>query len=373
LLLLAKIIALALLLTGHVRLLPDPFLPFLPALDTLPGEAFRTALQVIFVVSALAILFNRWPRLSAGVLGAAMLVAVVASKAYYGNNKTMCASLLLLTGLYHPRTGPWLIRSQIILAYFGAGLNKLLDPDWQTGAFFDHWAGVRLEQPLYLWARGLLPPLVAAKAVCWGTIVTELGLAAAFLIPRLLPWAIWVSLLFHASLLEFTGTTFTMFFYAMEAAMLAFVAWPPEMTVIFDGECGICRKIRRWMSRVDFDGAVRWEPLQSGIGARWGIGREALEESLHLVAGGRVTNGFRACKGILLYNPAFYLVATALIALAPAGVAGVWWRRLFVAALIAFLLPVFNPVGEAVYRWVARNRHRFSNEGACAVELPEPR
>ena len=39
-----------------------------------------------------------------------------------------------------------------------------------------------------------------------------------------------------------------------------------------------------------------------------------------------------------------------------------------VGLLIAFFIPLFNPIGERVYDWVARNRHRFSSEGACAVE-----
>ena len=41
LLLMAKLIALAFLLTNHVRILPDPFLPFLPGLDLLPGQLFQ--------------------------------------------------------------------------------------------------------------------------------------------------------------------------------------------------------------------------------------------------------------------------------------------------------------------------------------------
>ncbi|MEZ5352922.1 MAG: DCC1-like thiol-disulfide oxidoreductase family protein [Bryobacteraceae bacterium] len=368
LLLMAKIIALALLVTGHVRLMPDPFLPFLPFLDSVPGDIFRMALQVLLVGSAIALLFNYHPRLRALMLGLTILLAVVSSKAYYGNNKTMCAALLLLAGLYHPRTGAWLLRAQVALAYFGAGLNKLIDADWQSGVFFHHWAGTRLGQPLYLWGASLLPPLVAAKAICWATIVTELGLAAALLLRRAWPWAIWVSLLFHAALLEFTGTTFTMFFYAMEAAMFAFVEWPREMVVIFDGECGICRRIRGWMDRVDFDGAFRWQPLQSGVGDRWALSRETLEQRLHLITDGRITSGFEACKRIPLYNPAFYLAVTLAIAAAPGGPVGVWWRRVVVAALLGFFFPLFNPVGEAVYGWVARNRRRFSNEGSCAVE-----
>jgi predicted DCC family thiol-disulfide oxidoreductase YuxK len=371
LLLMAKVIALALLVTGHVRLMPEPFLPFIPALDSIAGEPFRIALQSAFLLSALAILCNRMPRMSALLLGLTMLTAVVSSKAYYGNNKTMCAALLLLAGLYHPRLGAWPIRLQIVIVYFGAGLNKLLDPDWQSGLFFDHWSAVRLHQPLYLWAAPLFPPLLLAKAVCWGTIATELGLAAAFLFRRAWPWAIWVSLLFHASLVEFTGSTFTMFFYAMESAMLAFAVWPREMTVLYDGDCGICNRIRRALEAIDFDRAFAWKSLQSGAGGQWGITRFALEERLHLVADGRITHGFEACKRILLYSPVLYLALTVLIAAPPN--TWVWWRRIVVALPLAFFFPLFRPAGEWVYDWVARNRHRFSGRGACAVDVRQSR
>ena len=369
-LLMAKIVALALLLTNHQRLLPDPFLPFLGALDALAfSRTFQWALKAVFVTAALALLFNRAVRLSALVLGSSILLAVVASKAYYGNNKTMCGILLFLAGLWEPKLGTSFLRWQFSLVYFGAGLNKLLDPDWQTGQFFHHWAGARLQQPVYLALAPLLPPLMLAKLFCYSTIAIELPLAAMFFVRRAWPWAIWLSLLFHASLLEFTGNTFTMFFYAMEAAVLAFVAWPREMTVIFDGDCGICNDIRRWWSRLDFDGAYRWATFQSGAGDRWGIARGALEERLHFVVDGRVYTGFRACKMMLLYNPALYLAIAAVIALPP----GEWrlWRRVWVALLLAFFFPAFGFVGEAVYGWVARNRHRVSNSGACAIE-PKP-
>ena len=370
LLLMAKLVAVTYML-GTDRVMPVPFLPFLTPLDAFAGSfAFAAVLQILFYVSGLLLVFNRWPRASALVMGCVALTAVVSSKAYYGNNKLCAGTLLFLAGLYHPRTGPWLLRLQLAIVYFGAGLNKAFDPDWHSGQFFHHWGGERLAQPLYLWASALFPPLVLAKVVSWFTIVTEFGLAVAFLIPRAWPVAIWVSLLFHASLLEFTGSTFNMFFYAMEAAVLAFAIWPRELIVIFDGDCGICNRIREWLQRLDFEGgAFAWKTLQSGVGDRFGIPRAALEERLHLAADGRVSSGFRACKLMLLYNPAFYLTVAVLLA-APGNAAWAsWWRRIVVALLLAFFFPLFNPIGERAYDWVARNRYRFSSDGgACAIE-----
>src|SRR5207247_10987495 len=136
LLILAKVLALVLLLTNHVRILPDPWLPFVPGIDQIPPVLFQRTLQTLFVVSALALLFNRRVRLASLILGSTMLLAVVSSKAYYGNNKTFCGLMFFITGLYVPGRKPWALQWQLGITYFGAGLNKLLDPDWSSGVFF---------------------------------------------------------------------------------------------------------------------------------------------------------------------------------------------------------------------------------------------
>ena len=86
-----------------------------------------------------------------------MLLAVVSSKAYYGNNKTFCGLMFFLTGLYAPGTPPF-VRWQLGITYFGAGLNKLLDGDWHTGVFFENWAVNRLHHSWYIALDSLLPP-----------------------------------------------------------------------------------------------------------------------------------------------------------------------------------------------------------------------
>src|SRR5262245_30305987 len=85
LLILVKTLALIVLLVNHVRILPDPWLPFVPGVDRLPPLLFQRTLEILFVAGALAILFNRRVRLASLVIGATMLVSVVSSKAYYGN------------------------------------------------------------------------------------------------------------------------------------------------------------------------------------------------------------------------------------------------------------------------------------------------
>ena len=247
-LLMAKLIALALLLTNHVRLMPDPFLPFVPVLEHIaPPAVFQNTLKVLFVTSALALLFNVAVRASAFTLGATILVAILSSKAYYGNNKTFCGLMLLLAGIYVPRWGKALLQAQLALVYFGAGLNKLLDPDWQSGQFFDHWAADGLKNPVFIWARQFFPPLALGKIACWGTAIAELGASVALVFKKLQVIGMWANALFQAGLLLFTGTTFTMFFYAMQSASLVFARWPRDRSlVVFDGDCGFCTAVKTW-------------------------------------------------------------------------------------------------------------------------------
>jgi len=74
----AKAIAIALLLTKHFLLLPDPFLPFIPGMDRIPGVLFQRAVQILMVGAAAALLLNVRVRLTAFLLGMSLLLSVMA-------------------------------------------------------------------------------------------------------------------------------------------------------------------------------------------------------------------------------------------------------------------------------------------------------
>lgn len=331
LLLLVKVLALVVLLVNHVRLLPDPWLPFIPGIDRVPPLLFQRTLQALFVTSALALLFNRRVRLASLVLGSTMLLAVVSSKAYYGNNKTFCGLMFFLPGLFVPGKQPWTLRCRLAVTYFGAGLNKLLDHDWQTGVFFENWAVHRLHQPWYIALDSVLPPMLLARLMCWRTIVTELAVVPAILTRRLYPWAVCANILFQSSLLLFTGTTFTLFFYSMTAASLAFVAWPEApVAVLYDARRRALERARRLLEICDIDGRFCWaaQAPSTDRTAAW----------LQLTACGKTYTDFRAFRILILLNPLAYMAIAAAIALGPeAGWAA--YRRIVVASCLFLLMP----------------------------------
>ena len=364
--LLCRLLALTLLLTNHQSQIQTPFLPFLDIFDSLPPAIFQYTLKAALVIGALGILFTRKTRAFATLTGITILLAVLSSRAYYGNNKTFAGLLLILSALSSQTGPPRLIQWQLALVYFGAGLNKILDPDWQSGQFFHHWATDRLGNPVYIWLSAQLPPLVAGKLFCWTTIAAELAVAVLTLIPRFHPAVIWGSGLFQSSLLLFTGDPFNLFFYSMQASLFAFARWPEkQLTVIWDGSCGFCRVTKELLQKLDFDPLFHWRPLQSGIGDQYGLTKEQLRQALYAAGPGWLLRGYSAIRRMVIHLPLFAMTITAAIALSP----GPQTRRAIVALVLLYLLPISNPIGNLIYGWIARHRHELLAGETC--ELPE--
>ncbi len=335
-----KMLAITLLITNHVRSMPDPWLPFIPFVDKIPGPIFQHTLQTTFLCSAIAIVFNRRIRLFSLILGSTMLLAILSSKAYYGNNKAFCGLMLFFAGCY-VRGGPNFISWQLGLTYFGAGLNKVLDVDWHTGVFFENWAVNRLHQPWYIALDAKLPSLWLAKFMCWSTIVNELGAVPLVLIPRLYFWGGLANIFFQSCLLLFVGNTFTLFFYGMCGATFALVTWPQPLIVMYDPESRFGERARKLLQWWDVDGRFQWTPHQAGSSAKHGVSNAGGAKGLHLLAENKIYTGFRALRMIVLYNPVTYFVIAAAIAASgdiPTGGAALY-RRLIVVTAIVLLMP----------------------------------
>jgi predicted DCC family thiol-disulfide oxidoreductase YuxK len=370
-LLAAKLIAVCLLATNHLRVYPDePFLPFLPFLDALRAPfPFQLVTEALLIGSALALLFNRRVRMACLLLGGVIILGVVASKAYYGNNKLFCGLFILLAGLTRKGEEPSVLRWQLAIVYAGAAINKWADPDWLSGQFFSYWAGEKLEQPLFLAIASVIGIGWAGKLMCWSTMLVESALGVGFAFRRFWPAAIWLGVLFHCSMTWFTGSTFSMFFYAMNASFIAVAAWPKgPLEAFYDGDCGFCELSRRAMARIDPGGVYVWEKLQTGRAqSQYGISNDALMQRLHVVIDGdEIRSGFAAFKRMLLANPAtYFFFAAAVLA---SGWVSAGFRSLVIAALVAFFFPLFSPLGEAAYNWIARNRHLMMGGESCQTD-----
>ncbi len=227
LLLTAKLIFLCLLLRGDLFRLPEPFLPLLPILDHLPRpDLMAYAFRAIAIAAGVALLTNRSVRAATFTLGAVLFVALLANRGAYRNGMFFCVCMLVLIGLYGPPRGLLWVRLQFPILFAGAALNKLLEADWRSGRYFEHWMHEIIESPIYSAAAALFPAGKLSLFMCWTTIVLQLAFAIGVMLPRLRPVVLCAVLGFYVSSVVLAGTTFGIFFSVLVVSLLVFVDWP---------------------------------------------------------------------------------------------------------------------------------------------------
>jgi predicted DCC family thiol-disulfide oxidoreductase YuxK len=115
-------------------------------------------------------------------------------------------------------------------------------------------------------------------------------------------------------------------------------------TLIFDGDCALCRKSAEWIRARDTHSAFDYLPYQDATLQRRfpEISRRECERALHLVAAdGQLTVGADALPDILSRLPR--------------------WRR--VAPVLR--LRALRPLSRWLYRRIARTRSRVSTSSEC--------
>jgi len=197
--------------------------------------------------------------------------------------------------------------------------------------------------------------MVLAKFMCWTTILTELATVPGILIPSLNYWAVLANIFFQSSLLLFTGSTFTLFFYSMTACSLAFVTWPDApLRVLYDSERKFFERMRRVFEKVDVDGRFLWTPNQP-------LPEDAAHFPLHLIAGGKSYGGFQALRMMVLYNPVtWFVIAASIAAVENVSRPAALYRRLIVGAALVLLMPPLAYVADRAGDWFRRSRNYAS-------------
>ncbi len=228
-LLMCKLLLLLLVLHGFQWTIRDPYLPFLQGLDvfrSLPG-LFEVVLKAAFFGAGLSLLCNVRVRTSAIVLGATVILALVASKPMFRNHIFFVGCLFLLAGLHRRDEEAWLIKIQFSVMYFGAFLNKIWDPDWRTGQFMHHWLHGHLRNPFYETFSPLLPDFWFGMMLSWTVIVSECLLTVLFFVPRWRTRGVCLTLAMHLGFLLVVGRRpFGHFTEDVLIALLAFLSWP---------------------------------------------------------------------------------------------------------------------------------------------------
>jgi predicted DCC family thiol-disulfide oxidoreductase YuxK len=120
---------------------------------------------------------------------------------------------------------------------------------------------------------------------------------------------------------------------------------PPRRWVFYyDGDCGFCTRVVRWLARLDWRRRVAWTPYQSLAQPPQGLSWQDFDQAAYLEAAGpRRWRGFYAFRRLTVLLPP-------LLPLAP-----------------LFWFPGVDLAGRVIYRWVASHRRRISR---CRVPGP---
>ncbi len=306
-LLMCKLIVFCLMLRGYVEGIPEPFLPMLPMFDAIPRpDLFRQGSILIFLCASVGLLFNRSVRTCALLAGAIFLLQPLTSRVtfFYGN--FFCASMLILSGLYDDRTGTLLHRAQFSIMYFGAGLGKLLDPDWHNGQFIDFWLSVKRPSALYESLASGLPERWFAGLLSWSTIVIEFALAIGLMFPKISRTFVWCAIVFHTGSVVLSQHDFGVFIAALLAGMLVFASWPErgQVKVLYDRGNRVAGLMKRISGVVHHDGLFDWRPTPSSDG---GI------RALRMEWQAKIYTGYAVIQIWLLLNPLTYFVIATLL------------------------------------------------------------
>lgn len=122
-------------------------------------------------------------------------------------------------------------------------------------------------------------------------------------------------------------------------------------TLVYDGNCGFCRRWVERLRRRDEAGRIALIPAaeRSSVPGLPPLDAAALDRAMHLVLpDGTVLAGARALPAVLRLLPRWWLVA---------------W---------VFRIPGVPWVADRVYAWVAARRHRFGCERCAGQGVKNP-
>lgn len=118
--------------------------------------------------------------------------------------------------------------------------------------------------------------------------------------------------------------------------------------VFFDGECAFCSRSIRLLARLDRRDHLRLSPLQGPFAAQKDLGKYASQADGSMVV-------LRESDGAVFTHSSGVLEMTRAL--------GFPWRLFAIFTLIP------QPLRDAVYRWIARNRYRWFGK-ADVCQLP---
>ena len=297
-LLMCKLLILLMIAYQYPSKLQDPYIPFISTLNyfnTIPG-VFKGILIFGFTLSTTAIFFNIKIRISCLILGLVVMLEQIASQPNFKNHVFICGCYFILVGLSRKNSDYKLLFWQLAIVYLGAFTNKVLDPDWHSGAFMHNWLLNARENPPYIIISQLLPDGLLAYILSYAAIISEGLIGILLLFKKYRKLVFWIILLFHTVLYSFTAFRFGHFFDDLVIILLIFIVWPKgQITMKVKSKYNYIQQIHNWL---DWDKKFEWFALDENHN-QW--------MTLQTKNGERYTN-LNAIRKLLIYTPSFFIL-----------------------------------------------------------------
>jgi predicted DCC family thiol-disulfide oxidoreductase YuxK len=232
------------------------------------GYKTRSAALIIFYI--LACLYGRNPLIANPALpyvGFMLLSLLFVPPAPFGSREAR-GRLDLGRNWVMPKDvflAAWIV---LALSYSYSGYTKMLSPSWLAGENINLVLNNPLARDYFLRDFMLWLPPIFLNLLTWAVLYIELLFAPLVLFARLRP-ILW-GLMF---LIQF-GFAFLLNFIDLTAAMLLFhlftldPAWirgrkvSPSLMLFYDGHCGFCHAVIRFLLAEDDNQLIRFSPLQ---------------------------------------------------------------------------------------------------------------
>lgn len=122
-----------------------------------------------------------------------------------------------------------IIKFQVALIYFHAGIAKMQVPEWANGTALYYWLNspyMGLVEPLKTWSEPVLMGSIVA-ALTWSVMAFEVSLfASLFMSRRARLFLLWIAAIFHFSIAVLMGIS--SFSVTMFGAAILLLVWPQE-------------------------------------------------------------------------------------------------------------------------------------------------
>ena len=275
-------------------------LPFLDFINEIGNFHLIYWIVILLTIIGITItLFNIAPKIGSGMIAFCLLTITIGCRSCYSDSRLYIASLLILLAIYQKDFGIKLLRWQVIILYFGSGINKLLDPDWQSGIYMDNWLDYKMNFSLYKEFATILPDLLLAQIISWSVIVIELLICFCFTKKTYFKAAIWLGIVMHSSSIVITNHTFGSFVAAVIISYLAFLEWPKKIIISLP-KTKVSSFAKKYNHIID-----PYHTIQILINSS--------SQKIELQLKNRWYLNFIALQQIIIYTPIFYLLVVLLL------------------------------------------------------------